>query len=170
MPGSLTGRYLSDELRIQMPTDSPQTGTAEDQDSRRARAQSEKRSISTSLWECWWRSRASRGRGNQRCCTTFCIRPLAAAKKQTNGIPLHLSVLGRRSDGDEYIDEVVLVDQSPIGRTPRSNPVTYIKAFDGIRDLFAVTPEATEARDSPPDIFRSMSRADAARPAKAMER
>ena len=44
--------------------------------------------------------------------------------------------------GQEFIDEVVLVDQSAIGRTPRSNPVTYIKAFDGIRDLFAGTPEA----------------------------
>ena len=49
---------------------------------------------------------------------------------------------GRSIEGDDYIDEIVLVDQSPIGRTPRSNPVTYIKAFDGIRDLYASLPEA----------------------------
>jgi len=44
--------------------------------------------------------------------------------------------------GTKWISEVVLVDQSPIGRTPRSNPVTYIKAFDHIRDVFASTREA----------------------------
>jgi excinuclease ABC subunit A len=48
----------------------------------------------------------------------------------------------RRVEGAEKISQAVLVDQSPIGRTPRSNPVTYLKAFDIIRDLFASTPEA----------------------------
>ena len=48
----------------------------------------------------------------------------------------------RRVDGLEYIDKVINIDQSPIGRTPRSNPVTYTKVFDAIRQLFAATPDA----------------------------
>jgi excinuclease ABC subunit A len=48
----------------------------------------------------------------------------------------------KRVDRADLLTDVILVDQSPIGRTPRSNPVTYIKAFDIIRDLFACTPEA----------------------------
>jgi len=45
-------------------------------------------------------------------------------------------------EGLENIDKVIAIDQSPIGRTPRSNPATYTKVFDHIRDLFAMTPEA----------------------------
>jgi excinuclease ABC subunit A len=45
-------------------------------------------------------------------------------------------------EGLEYIDKVIAIDQSPIGRTPRSNPATYTKVFDEIRKLFAMTPEA----------------------------
>jgi excinuclease ABC subunit A len=47
-----------------------------------------------------------------------------------------------RLEGDAGIREVVIVDQSPIGRTPRSNPATYLKAFDAIREVFADTPDA----------------------------
>jgi excinuclease ABC subunit A len=42
----------------------------------------------------------------------------------------------------EYIDKVIRIDQSPIGRTPRSNPATYTKVFDEIREIFSMTPEA----------------------------
>ncbi len=48
----------------------------------------------------------------------------------------------RSLSGAELLEEVVLVDQGPIGRTPRSNPITYIKAYDEIRRLFAEQPEA----------------------------
>ncbi len=49
-------------------------------------------------------------------------------------------------EGWEAIGDVVLIDQSPIGRTPRSNPVTYVKAFDELRQLFAALPRARERR------------------------
>ena len=48
----------------------------------------------------------------------------------------------RKLEGVEFISDAVLVDQQPIGRTPRSNPVTYLKAFDPIRELFAATKDA----------------------------
>ncbi len=51
--------------------------------------------------------------------------------------------------GVGHVDAVVLVDQSPIGRTPRSNPVTYIKAFDYVRDIFAKQPLAKQRGYTP---------------------
>ena len=48
----------------------------------------------------------------------------------------------RRISGERLVSDVILVDQSPIGRSPRSNPVTYVKAFDVVRELFAATPDA----------------------------
>jgi excinuclease ABC subunit A len=48
----------------------------------------------------------------------------------------------RRCEGIECFDKVIDIDQSPIGRTPRSNPATYTKLFDHIRELYSLTPEA----------------------------
>ena len=67
-------------------------------------------------------------------------RALMQALGQTEGSdPAHLY---RELSGTQHLNDVVLVDQSPIGRTPRSNPVTYIKAFDDVRALFAAQPDA----------------------------
>ena len=63
----------------------------------------------------------------------------ALAAKSTGG---SVKEFCERLEGDEGIKEVVIVDQSPIGRTPRSNPATYLKAFDAIREVFAATPDA----------------------------
>ena len=63
---------------------------------------------------------------------------LARRKRKDAPRPLdHDEILG-----DGQIDDVMLVDQSPIGRSPRSNPVTYVKAFDEIRGVFADTVDA----------------------------
>ncbi len=64
---------------------------------------------------------------------------LSALGQGEGGDPAHLY---RELSGSQYLNDVVLVDQSPIGRTPRSNPVTYTKAFDPIRELFAAQPDA----------------------------
>jgi len=64
------------------------------------------------------------------------------------------SFIGKYDDikGGEYIDDVVIVDQSPIGKSPRSNPISYIKAFELIRELFASTHQA-RSRGYKPGFF-----------------
>jgi excinuclease ABC subunit A len=65
----------------------------------------------------------------------------AGIKKKRGEWNSHVGMI-KDLTGSDLIDDVVMVDQSPIGRTPRSNPVTYIKAYDVIRDVFAATPAA----------------------------
>ncbi|MBK7393855.1 MAG: excinuclease ABC subunit UvrA [Chloracidobacterium sp.] len=62
----------------------------------------------------------------------------AGLKKQRGEWNTHVGFF-KDLKGGEQIDDIILVDQSPIGRTPRSNPVTYIKAYDAIREVFAAT-------------------------------
>jgi excinuclease ABC subunit A len=65
----------------------------------------------------------------------------AAIKRAKGGWDKRVGTF-KKLEGAEFITDAVLVDQAPIGRTPRSNPVTYLKAFDPIRELFAATKDA----------------------------
>jgi excinuclease ABC subunit A len=138
--GSLTGRYLANELRIQIPGNRRKPGRQQIT-IRGARAHNLKNIDVTIPLGMLVAITGVSGSGKSTLLHDVLFQALSAVKKQTNGVPLSFPFL-REIEGEEFIDEVVLVDQSPIGRTPRSNPVTYIKAFDGIRDLFAGTPEA----------------------------
>ncbi len=72
-------------------------------------------------------------------------RQLAARLRGSHGAKEHLGEpVGQAEElhGWEALSDVVMIDQSPIGRTPRSNPITYVRAFDEIRDLFAAQPLA----------------------------
>ncbi len=75
----------------------------------------------------------------------------AGLKKQRGEWQGHVGAF-QKLDGGQYIEDVILVDQSPIGRTPRSNPVTYIKVYDAVRELFASTRDA-QARGFDPSHF-----------------
>src|SRR6266705_5487487 len=75
----------------------------------------------------------------------------AGLKKQRGDWQGHVGAF-HKLDGGQLVDEVILVDQSPIGRTPRSNPVTYIKVYDAIREVFSSTREA-QTRGFDPSHF-----------------
>jgi excinuclease ABC subunit A len=137
-PASLTGRYLNGELRIQPPA-ARRAGTGRKIKLTGARAHNLKRvnvAIPLGMLVC---ITGVSGSGKSTLVHDLLYNALAADKGQVTGGP---GAEVERVEGGEWIDEVVLVDQSPIGRTPRSNPVTYIKAFDAIRELFASLPES----------------------------
>jgi len=138
---SLTGRYLSGDVRIQSPAVRRKPGAR--QITIRGVRANNLRGVEISLpLGMLVAITGVSGSGKSTLLHQVLYRALAQAKQQagngTAGPPASWESLV----GDQYIDEAVLVDQSPIGRTPRSNPVTYIKAFDAIRELFASLPEA----------------------------
>jgi excinuclease ABC subunit A len=140
-PVSLTGRYLSEDLRIQAPALRRKPG-AQQIRIRGVRANNLKGvDISIPLNMLVAITGVS-GSGKSTLLHQVLYRALAQAKQQSGNGATGPAASWESLEGDQFIEEVVLVDQSPIGRTPRSNPVTYIKAFDAIRDLFASLPEA----------------------------
>jgi len=140
-PVSLTGRYLSEDLRIQPPVTRRKPG-AQQIKIRGVRANNLKGvDINIPLGMIVAITGVS-GSGKSTLLHQVLYRALAQAKQQASNGATGPVASWESLEGDQFIEEVVLVDQSPIGRTPRSNPVTYIKAFDAIRELFASLPEA----------------------------
>ena len=137
-PASLTGRYLNQELRIQMPA-TRRTGNGKSIRLYGARAHNLKKvDVAIPLGMLVAITGVS-GSGKSTLVHDVLYTAVAAEKGQVSGGPrAEVDYV----EGADWIDEVVLVDQSPIGRTPRSNPVTYIKAFDAIRELFATQAES----------------------------
>jgi excinuclease ABC subunit A len=140
MPQSLTGRYLANELHIQIPPRRRAPGSQKIK-VMGARAHNLKRIDLEIPLDMLVAITGVSGSGKSSLLHDVLYQGLAAAKRQSNGGALP-AILWDRIEGGDYLDEVVLVDQSPIGRTPRSNPVTYLKAFDIVRELFAALPEA----------------------------
>jgi len=140
-PASITGKYLSGQLTIPVPARRHRPGPAKE----------------------WLRVKGARAHNLKGIDVDIPLNLLVAitgvsgsGKSTFVHDVLYRAVahrLGRTEGGDptgvykdikgvERINDIILVDQTPIGRTPRSNPVTYIKAFDAIRELFTAQPEA----------------------------
>jgi len=138
-PASLTGRYLNGDLHIHIPEVRRKPGRQVLKITGARGHNLKAIDVNVPLGMIVAVTGVS-GSGKSTLMHDVIYQGLAAAKKQTTGVTSEGSFV--EMEGDEFIDEVVLVDQSPIGRTPRSNPVTYIKAFDPIRELFASLPES----------------------------
>jgi excinuclease ABC subunit A len=140
MPQSLTGRYLNQELRIQIPRDrrTPGVPMIRIEGARAHNLKNINMEIPLGMLVA---VTGVSGSGKSTLVHDVLYQALAAEKGITAGVGPAASGF-KRVTGGQYIADIILVDQSPIGRTPRSNPVTYIKAFDAIREVFASVAEA----------------------------
>ncbi|MFQ5663227.1 MAG: excinuclease ABC subunit UvrA [Terriglobia bacterium] len=144
-PQSLTGRYLAGALRVPIPA----TRRRPNREWLRFRAcavHNLKQIDAEIPLGLMVAVTGVSGSGKSSLVHEVIYRTLAARR---NGAPGGAGVNCAGVEGAERIQEVVLVDQSPLGRTPRSNPVTYIKAFDAIRELLAATPVAKKRSYTP---------------------
>jgi excinuclease ABC subunit A len=140
-PDSITGKYLSGQLTIPVPTRRREAGTARDWIRLRGARANNLRGVDVEIpLGMLVGITGVSGSGKSTLVHEVLYRVIAHQLGKTEGgDPANVY---REIKGAERLNDIVLVDQAPIGRTPRSNPVTYIKAFDAIRELFAAQPEA----------------------------
>jgi excinuclease ABC subunit A len=138
-PNSLTGRYLSGQISIPVPTRRRVPG--KEKLVLRGAEANNLRGIDVEIpLGMLVAITGVSGSGKSTLVHQVLYRAVARALGQTDGA--EPSGVFKSLTGVERLNDVVLVDQTPIGRTPRSNPITYIKGFDLIRELFASQPEA----------------------------
>ena len=136
-PRSLTGQYLSGKRKVAVPSER-RKGNGKILTVRGARENNLKNidvSVPLGTFTC---VTGVSGSGKSSLVNEILYKKLGA---DLNRMKVHA---GRHAaiEGEEHLDKVICIDQTPIGRTPRSNPATYTNVFNDIRDLFAATPDA----------------------------
>ena len=136
-PNSLTGQYLSGKKKIKVPKER-RKGNGNFLTVRGAQENNLKNldvSIPLGTFTC---VTGVSGSGKSSLVNEIIYKKLGADLNRMKVHPGRCKAI----EGEEFLDKVICIDQSPIGRTPRSNPATYTNLFNDIRDLFASTPDA----------------------------
>ena len=136
-PNSLTGQYLSGKKKIEVPKER-RKGNGNFLTVRGAQENNLKNldvSIPLGTFTC---VTGVSGSGKSSLVNEIIYKKLGADLNRMKVHPGRCKAI----EGEEFLDKVICIDQSPIGRTPRSNPATYTNLFNDIRDLFASTPDA----------------------------
>ena len=135
-PNSITGKYLSGELKIPVPSERRKpTGWLKVVGAKEHNLKNINVNFPLGVMTC---VTGASGAGKSSLVNEILYKRLARDLNRARTIPgAHKDIIGM-----EQLDKVIDIDQSPIGRTPRSNPATYTGLFDQIRDLFAATQDA----------------------------
>lgn len=135
-PNSITGKYLSGELKIPVPSERRKpTGWLKVVGAKEHNLKNINVNFPLGVMTC---VTGVSGSGKSSLVNEILYKRLARDLNRARTIPgAHKDIIGM-----EQLDKVIDIDQSPIGRTPRSNPATYTGLFDQIRDLFAATQDA----------------------------
>lgn len=137
-PESITGQYLSGERFVPVPSARRKaTGYLKIIGAKENNLKNVDVEIPLGIMTC---VTGVSGSGKSSLINEILYKSLAKSLNRAHKIPgKH-----KKIEGIEQLDKIIDIDQSPIGRTPRSNPATYTGVFDSIRDLFAATPDAKE--------------------------